>query len=190
MKYIKNFENYRVGKHLGEIIKEAVLQVGDVMRVKTLIDIPQSLINSYVKKVKELSGSNLRSFYSDQDIAEEIIKYITVNNIDVEKIPGNALTGGPQDKAQGQAEIQPQVQPQAQPQAQAQTQPQAQAQPQAQPQAQAQPPAQGQVQVQTEAQPVAQPAAQGQEGFEEPAAPAQGQEEEENDEEENELPVE
>ena len=91
MKHIRQFESFRVQKNREEIIKESVLQVNDLYKVKTMIDIPQSLINSYVKKVKETTGKNLRQFFGDVDIAEEIVKYITLNNTDIDKIPGNAL---------------------------------------------------------------------------------------------------
>ena len=56
MKHIRTYEKYRITKNRDEIIKEAVLQVNDIYKVKTMIDIPQSLINSYVKKVKETTG--------------------------------------------------------------------------------------------------------------------------------------
>ena len=208
MKHIRTYENYRVKKNREEIIKESVLQVNDIYKVKTMIDIPQSLINAYVKKVKDTTGKNLRQFFGDVDIAEEIVKYINMNNLDVEKIPGGALMGGGQSQAQTtQGEAQPQVQTegeaQTQPQAQTQEAPQAQAQPaqteeapaQAQeapaqgefeePQAQAQP-AQGEAQAQpAQGEAQAQPA-QGQ-AQEEEEAPAQGEEEKEEGEEE--LPL-
>ena len=194
MRHIKGFESYRIIKNREEIIKESVFQVNDIYKVKTMIDIPQSLINAYVKKVKDSTGKNLRQFFGDVDIAEEIIKYITLNNLDVDKIPGGAIMGG-QAQAQPQAQggqMDPQAQAQPVPQAQvqqpadaqgaqapvAQAQPQAQAQAQGQAQGQAQPQAQGQVQVQTQP-------AEGE--FEEPKA--QGEEEEEEENPEEELPI-
>jgi len=183
MKHIRTFENYRTKSKREEIIKESVFQVNDIYKVKTMIDIPQSLINAYVKKVKDTTGKNLRQFFGDVDIAEEIVKYINMNNLDVEKIPGGALMGG---QAQAQST---QVQPEAQTQPQAQTEVQPQAQTEVQPQAQTE--AQPQAQVQTEAQPQEQ--VQGEE-FEEPQAQAQegAQEEEEKEETEEggeELPA-
>ena len=181
MKHIRTFESYRIKKNREEIIKESVLQVNDIYKVKTMIDIPQSLINAYVKKVKDTTGKNLRQFFGDVDIAEEIVKYINMNNLDVDKIPGGALMGGGQSQAQTQTQAQPQVQteaePQAQPQAQTQEAPQAQPQAQAQesPQAQAQP-AQGEFE---------EPQAQGQAQEEEETA----QGEEETEEGEEELPL-
>ena len=193
MKHIRTFESYRVKKNREEIIKESVLQVNDIYKVKTMIDIPQSLINAYVKKVKDTTGKNLRQFFGDVDIAEEIVKYINMNNLDVEKIPGGALMGG----GQSQAQTQPQAQPQVQVEGEAQTQPQAQVQTQEAPQAQTQeaPQAQGEFEEpQAQAQPQAQtqeaPQAQGQAQAQAPQTQGQAQEEEEETEEgEEELPL-
>ena len=179
MKHIRNYENYRIKKKRYEIIKEAVLQVNDIYKVNTMIDIPQSLINAYVKKVKDESGKNLRQFFGDVNIAEEIVKHITQEFLNVDSIPANALMGG-----QAQEETQTQVQTQVQPQAQMQTQPQA--QPQAQPQVQgefdefeqdqAQDQGQAQGQTQDQGQIQAQPQGQGEfDEFEDPQAQAQGQ---------------
>ena len=166
MKHIRTYEKYRITKNREEIIKEAVLQVNDIYKVKTMIDIPQSLINKYVKKVSDTTGKNLRQFFGDVDIAEEIVKYINMNNLDVDKIPGGALMGGQEEtQVQAQApEAQMEVQPQVQPQGQGEfEEPQAQVQPQTQgefeePQVQVQ--GQGQGQVQPEVQPQVQPEAQ------------------------------
>ena len=199
MKHIRTFESYKTTKvklstidenSFVEAVKESVMNVGDIYKVRSTVDIPQSLINAYVKKVKDTTGKNMRQFYGDVEIAEELVKYITTNGLDIEKIAGNALMGG-QAQGQGQGQTQPQVQ------VETQVEPQAQTQPQAQPQGQAQ-----------EGQPQAQPQGQGQEGqeFEEPQAQegqaqtqgqsqegqTQGEEEEEKEEgEENEeeLPL-
>ncbi len=145
MKHLRKFEKYTINRKKEEIIKESVLQVNDIYKVRTFIDIPQSLINAYVKKVKDTTGKNLRQFFGDVDIAEEVVKYINTNFLNVDQIPAGALMGD----GQVQSETQPQTEPQAQPQAQVEPQ----AQPQAQVEPQAQPQAQPQVQVQTEAEP-------------------------------------
>ena len=49
MSHIRNFKSFQNGKRRTEIIKESVLQVNDIYKVKSTIDIPQSLINAYVK---------------------------------------------------------------------------------------------------------------------------------------------
>jgi hypothetical protein len=206
MSHIRKFESFRIKKHREEIIRESVLQVNDIYKVRATVDIPQSLINSYVKKVRDTTGKNLRQFFGDVDIAEEIVKFINVNNLDVDKIPGGALMGGQaqgqgqqvaQMGDQGQAQAQPmdaqmQAAPQAQaqgqgaPQAQAQAAPQAQVQGQAAPQAQVQ----GQAAPQAQVQPQVQVQAEGGQNiaeFEEPGSQKTQEEEEEEDNEE--LPL-
>jgi len=173
MKHIRTFESYRIRKNREEIIKESVLQVNDIYKVKTMIDIPQSLINAYVKKVKDTTGKNLRQFFGDVDIAEEIVKYINMNNLDVEKLPGNALMGGAQGQTQGQGQPQVETEGEAQTQAPAQEAP---AQTQEAPAQAQEAPAQAQ-----EAPAQAQEAPKAEGDFEEPKAqgqaqaPAQGQ---------------
>lgn len=182
MKFIKQFESYNIERKRTQYIKEAVLQVNDIYKVKTMIDIPQSLINAYVKKVKDTLGKDIKQFFSDIDIVEEIVKYINTTYLNVDNIPAGALTGDvepeqiqAQDQAiqnevddfesQGQAQVQDQVQDQVQVQAQDQIQDQAQMQAQTQAQGQAQ--------------------AQSFDEFEEPQTQSQF-EEEENEEEDDE----
>jgi hypothetical protein len=205
MKHLRKFEKYTNLRKKDQIIKESVLQVNDIYKVRTFIDIPQSLINAYVKKVKDTTGKNLRQFFGDVDIAEEVVKYINTNFLNVDQIPAGALMGDAQSQGEtqtdsqaqpAQAQAQPaqaqpaqaQAQPaqaQAQPaQAQAQTQDQAQAQSvQAQPQAQPQAEAQPQVQVQAESQP------QGQGEFEEVDEEGEEEKEEGTEEGGEELPL-
>jgi hypothetical protein len=182
MKHVKAFEKFRIQKNREDIIKEAVYQVNDIYNVQVTVPITQAIINKYVQKVKETTGKNLRQFFGDVQLAEEITKWVMTNGLDVEKIPGGAILGG-QTQAQGQAQAQA-------PQAQTQEMPQA------QPEAQA--PVEGQPQVQTQVQPEGQASqAQPTEGeFAEPQAqaPAQGQAQapvqgEEEEEEEEELPL-
>jgi hypothetical protein len=151
MSYIRKYQSFSNKKRSSEeqnasIVSESVMVVNDLYKVNATIDIPQSLINAYVKKVKDSLDKNARQFYSDQLMAEEIVKHILQHNLDIDKIDARALFGGvPQGQNQAQVQVQgTQQAPQAQTQApQEQTQaPQAQAPAQAQEQAPAQ--AQGQ----------------------------------------------
>ncbi len=196
MKHIRTFESYKTEKvklksinksAFVEAIKESVLQVGDIYKVRSMVDIPQSLINSYVKKVKDSTGKNLRQFFGDVEIAEELLKYITISGLDLEKIPGNALMGGAQGQTQGQGQGQAQGQGQGQVQVDTQAEGQGQTQGQGQdqgqfeePQGQAQ--GQGQGQAQGQGQGQAQGQGQGQ-------TQGQGQAQEEGEEGEEELPL-
>jgi hypothetical protein len=181
MKHIKQFESYRVNRRRDELIKEAVLQVNDIYKVRVLADVPQSLLNAYTKKVKDNAGKNLKQFFGDMDLAETIVQWIVSNGLDVDKIPANALVGGAQGQTQMSGQGQAQTQGQGQAQAQTEDQPQAQVQTgfedvQAQPQAQTQGQGQAQPQAQTQGQGQAQPQAQTQgQGQAQPQAQTQGQ---------------
>jgi len=94
MKHLRKFEKYTTERKQLEIIKESVLQVNDIYKVRTFVEIPQSLINSYVKKVKDTAGKNLRQIFGDIDIAEEIVKYVNTNYTNIDKLPADALMGG------------------------------------------------------------------------------------------------
>lgn len=132
MKHIRKFEDHKISKKIISIIKESVLQVGDVYKVRSITDVPQSFINACAKAVKDKTGKNVRNFYSDVDIAEIAVNHIATQYLNVDSVPSDIFMG---NDAQAQAQAQTQAQPQAQAQpAQAQVQAQPQIQPQAQPQ--------------------------------------------------------
>ena len=91
MKHIRTYEKYRIVKNRSEIIKEAVLQVNDIYKVKTMIDIPQSLINSYVKKVKEtkikvqtaIQGDKLRVSGKKRDDLQSVMSVLKELNLGI-----------------------------------------------------------------------------------------------------------
>jgi hypothetical protein len=211
MKYIRTFESHREVKEslkkidskifnqvVNELIKESVIQVGDIYKVRVMADVPQSLLNSYVKKVKDTTGKNVRQFFGDVEVAEELVRHIVTVGLDADALDANILLGGAQGQAQSTDQVQvADAQTQVQPAAQTQVQPAAQtteapaAQTTEAPAAQTtEAPA-----AQTTEAPVAQPSAQ----FEEPKAqeaPATQEEEEEKEEgekeegeEEEELPL-
>ena len=205
MKYIRTFESHRTVKAnlksinpsiFGDLIKESVISVGDLYKVRSMVDIPQSLINSYVKKVKDTTGKNLRQFFGDVEIAEELVKHITTTGLDIDKIDGSALMGGAQGQGQttaqttteqpvAQTEV-PQSTTQETPQAVAQETPQAVAQETPQAVAQETPQAVAQETPQAVAQETPQAVAQPSAQFEEPAQAQEGQTQEEEEKEEEE----
>lgn len=91
--YIKKFESFQLLKRKFEKANEAVVQFEDKYKVGG-IEVAQSLINSYVKKVKQDAGKNLRQLYSDMEIAELLVKYVANTKLDVDRIPATALLGG------------------------------------------------------------------------------------------------
>lgn len=97
-KFIQTFESHRASNKAVETEKveqivETVKQVDDIYKVGS-INIPQSLINSYVKKVKDETGKNLRQLYSDMEIAEELVKYAVDTHLNSDDLPVSALLGG------------------------------------------------------------------------------------------------
>jgi len=144
-----------------EKVNEMVEAIDDVYRVSVDVDLPKSLVSSFIKKVKESTGKDLRAEMGEKRLAERLVQWANENYLNIENLPTEIVTGS--DKAPLQAQAQSQVQLQEEPiqdelQAQAQPQAQAQAQPQGQVQptqnAQAQKPAvqvQGQGQAQTAA---------------------------------------
>lgn len=139
MEFLKEFEKFRTNKDLNE---SAIMKIDDVYKVKAVIDVPQSLINALIRKVKDESEKNAREFWSDIDIANEVVKYISTNFMNIENLPASILMGETDLAAQPAATAQP-------------TQPVAQAQPEAQP-----------------TQPEAQPAVQEEPAAQEPAEEA------------------
>jgi hypothetical protein len=196
MKYIRTFESYRgVKKKLASVnpeifkqaINESVLQVGDLYKVRSMVDIPQSLINSYVKKEKDTTGRNLRQFFGDVEIAELLLQYITTAGLDLDKIPTGALTG--QSQAQNQTQVQPGSTQNTEEMPQAQTQQATQETPQntqETPQSTQEVP-QSTQEVPQSTQEVPQSTQETQ--FEEPQVQPQTQEEEEEEDENEELPA-
>ena len=173
MNHIRKFQSYKSKKNETKVVNESVLQVDDNYKVRVIVDVKKSMVNSYIKKVGDNTQKNLRDFYSDMDIVEELVKHVVETGMNVDTIPATLLVGGSQ--IQGQSQGQAQAQGQA---AQVQTEPQGFEE--VAPQGQAQPQAQGQGQPQAQGQ--GQPQAQGQPG--QGQAQAQIPEEDEEEEEE------
>lgn len=168
MKHVRKFEGFRNNKpeiNSQEKINETVFQVDNIYRVNVIVDVEAKLLSAYAKKVKQNTGKEINDLLSNAMIAEEIVRWVLKDGLDVEKIPGNAIIGGAQGQAQP-SQAQTQVQTQMETQGQMQAQPQAQGQDMEEVQAQGQ--GQGQAQGQAQAQGQGQGQAQGQGGEELP----------------------
>jgi hypothetical protein len=132
-------------------INEMVDAIDDVYRVSVDVDLPKSLISSFIKKVKESTGKDLRAEMGEKRLAERLVQWANENYLNIENLPVEIVTGSDKSPVQAQAQGQVQAQPQSQDDedAEGQVQPaaQAQAQTQVQPAGQAQP-----VQVHAQAQ--------------------------------------
>ena len=109
MGYIRKYESYKKAKkenRLEKSIKEAVvMKVDNSFKVKPIADISQSLINAYVKKVKEETGKELKDFFSEMDLAEALVKYVIEKGLDVDSIPSNALLGENAESAEDDSDV-------------------------------------------------------------------------------------
>jgi len=158
MKHVRKFEGFRNNKpeiNSEEKINETVFQVDNIYRVNVIVDVEAKLLSAYAKKVKQNTGKEINDLLSNAMIAEEIVRWVLKDGLDVEKIPGNAIIGGAQGQAQpsqAQTQVQTQVEPQGQAQGQDMEEVQAQGQGQTQVQGQAQTQGQGQAQTQGQSQ--------------------------------------
>lgn len=112
-------------------INEGAQLYDNTWKVRTRVEVPSSLINSYVKKVEQQTGEDPRKKWSEQELAEEITKFVTSSYLSVENLPVSIITNVQQEpKIQTQEEMpeETQVQSQVQPEEETQTQPQPQSQ--------------------------------------------------------------
>ena len=136
-------------------VNEMVDAIDDFYRVSVDVDLPKSLVGSFIKKVKESTGKDLRAEMGEKRLAERLVQWANENYLNIENLPVEIVTGS--DK--GPVQAQPQAQG-AQDEYSDEPQTQAQTQVQAQPgTAQAQPAGSTQAQVQATIQPSAQSAA-------------------------------
>jgi len=158
-----DFKNKKHGTTTEETVNEGAQLFDQTWKVRTRVEIPTSLINAYIKKVKDESGEDVRKRWSEQELAEEITKYVTTSYLTIENLPTTIVTnasGEPKTQVQEEMPAETQVQPPAQatepvnvqiesqPPAQPGTEAVAQTIPQAQkPAGQAQKPAQGAQQI-------------------------------------------
>lgn len=89
--FLKSKENV-VSDRLGSV-HEAVFKMGDVYKVKTTIEIPKSVINAFVSKAKKENGVDPRENWSDTDLAELFVDYISTNFMNIESLPINSILG-------------------------------------------------------------------------------------------------
>lgn len=83
-KYIKKYSSK---------INENVIEIDGVYRIGG-IKVKKSVITAYKRKVKETTGKDLGSMYSDSQVAEELMYYVVDKYLVAENIPVSALIGG------------------------------------------------------------------------------------------------
>lgn len=91
MDFLRNKE--QVNNMVANSLHESVRKKGDVWEVKSFIEVPKSLINAFVSKAKKESNVDPRENYSDTDLAEMFVSFITTNFMNVESLPVSKLLG-------------------------------------------------------------------------------------------------
>jgi hypothetical protein len=76
-------------------VNEAAFKLGKDYKVKVTVDVPVSLIQSYIQKVTEETGKNALDNFSENELAEQMVQYIVKQNLHIDSIP-SALSVGDQ----------------------------------------------------------------------------------------------
>lgn len=129
VKNILSLDDFKSKKSIQESVtpvNEMVEAIDDFYRVSVDVDLPKSLVSSFIKKVKESSGKDLRAEMGEKRLAERLVQWANENYLNIENLPVEIVTGS--DKSPIQAQAQAQVQPQSQEEPTEDVQAQAQAQ--------------------------------------------------------------
>jgi hypothetical protein len=96
-------------------VNEMVDAIDDFYRVSVDVDLPKSLVSTYIKKVKDQTGKDLRADMGEKRLAERLVQWANENYLNIENLPVEIVTGSDKVPAQTQAQTQAQSQVQAQP---------------------------------------------------------------------------
>jgi hypothetical protein len=94
-------------------INEMVDAIDDFYRVSVDVDLPKSLVSTYIKKVKDQTGKDLRADMGEKRLAERLVQWANENYLNIENLPVEIVTGSDKVPAQIQAQSQVQAQPAA-----------------------------------------------------------------------------
>lgn len=129
MKNLTDYSDFRNKKHPADQVVENVTETtpetinegaqlfDNTWKVRTRVEIPTSLINAYVKKVQQDTGEDPRKKWSEQELAEEITKYVTTSYLTIENLPVTIVANAsaePKTQTQEEMPAETQVQPPAQ----------------------------------------------------------------------------
>jgi len=112
-----------------EVVNEMVDAIDDFYRVSIDVDLPKALVSSFIKKVKESTGKDLRAEMGEKRLAERLVQWSNENYLNIENLPVEIVTGSDKSPVQAQSQVQAQPQSQEEPddsdmaQTQVQTQP-------------------------------------------------------------------
>ena len=132
IKNILSLNDFKDKKSIHEskevVINEMVEAIDDYYRVSVDVDLPKALVSSFIKKVKESTGKDLRADMGEKRLAERLVQWTNENYLNIENLPVEIVTGSDKSPVQAQSQVQSQSQEEipdedTQVQAQVQTQP-------------------------------------------------------------------
>jgi len=65
-------------------VNEMVDAIDDFYRVSVDVDLPKSLVSSFIKKVKESTGKDLRADMGEKRLAERLVQWANENYLNIE----------------------------------------------------------------------------------------------------------
>ena len=103
-----------------EKINELVEPRDNEYDVTLTFTVPKTLINGYIKKVKDETNKDLRQTKSEAGLAEQMVSYLVQNYLVIENLPVDMAVSTDQKavQAQAQTQVQPDIQLQDEPEAQ------------------------------------------------------------------------
>lgn len=108
---IQESKNDDTTKVAEDKINEMVDAIDDFYRVSVDVDLPKSLVSTFIKKVKDQTGKDLRADMGEKRLAERLVQWANENYLNIENLPVEIVTGS--DKVPAQAQSQVQAQPAA-----------------------------------------------------------------------------
>ena len=110
MSFINQFDKYRKQRKEYEGSKtqilESVIEQGDSYEVNLSVDFPKSLLNSYIKKVKDDLNIKTSTYYSEIVLIEKILKNVIKKGLVLENLDPKDLFGS--NKGQQSSQVQDQ----------------------------------------------------------------------------------
>jgi len=98
-RHIRTFESFQGKRRNIETVNETVIQ-RDSSFIVGGIKVDKKTISAYAKKVKDQTSKDIKSMYSEMEIAEELVKW-SVNSLEnIDNVPVSALMGGEEEMAQ------------------------------------------------------------------------------------------
>jgi len=110
MKNMINLNEFK-NKKEGSSLIESVIKIGNDYQVTSPIIIPKGLISAFSKKIKDETGKIVSEEWSDQNVAEALVRYVTTSYMTIENLPISALLGG-DESTEAVQPIQTQIQTQ------------------------------------------------------------------------------